>query len=215
MTFLTWKNDKTLQWRYHFQNLQVPPGSGEQKTASRTLEGVTEGAVKNMNEQLRDHLSFEEVGNITQRLISGLIDTEASCRLHRLTTVTREKARLNCVSREGAGDWLTALPSQALGLHLRSGEFLFGVKYRLGIAVFSQGGECPAQQCRSRSDKYGDHAISCAIGGERISRHNHLRDTLFQSAQQAHLGPLKEPNGLLPGSDDLPADILYYRVLEL
>ena len=33
-------------------------------------------------------------------------------------------------------------------------------------------------------------------------------ETLFQSAQQAHLGPLKEPDGLLPGSDDRPADIL-------
>ena len=39
-------------------------------------------------------------------------------------------------------------------------------------------------------------------------RHNHLRDTLFQSAQQAHLGPLKEPDGLLPKSDDPPADVL-------
>ena len=152
-------------------------------------EGVTEGAVRSMNEQLGDHLRFEEVGNMTQRLISGLIDTEASTRLHQATSGTRDKARLKCVARDGAGDWLTALPSQALGLHLRSGEFLFAAKYRLGIAVFSQEGECPAPLCRGVSDKYGDHAISCAIGGERISRHNHLRDSLFQSAQQATWAP--------------------------
>ena len=82
------------------------------------------------------------------------------------------------------------------------------MKYRLGMAVFSREGECPAPLCRGASDKFGDHAISCAIGRERISRHNHLRDAIFQSAQQAHLGPLKEPDGLLPGSDDHPADIL-------
>ena len=77
---------------------------------------------------------------MTQRLISGLIDTEASARLHQATGVTRDKARLNYVGREGAGDWLTALPSQSLGLHLQSSEFLFAVKYRLGMAVFSREG---------------------------------------------------------------------------
>ena len=58
------------------------------------------------------------------------------------------------------------------------------------------------------SDRLGDHAISCGIGGERISRHNHVRDALHQTAVQAGLGPTREPDGLLPGSDDRPADIL-------
>ena len=58
------------------------------------------------------------------------------------------------------------------------------------------------------SDKFGDHAISCGIGGERIARHNHVRDALLQVAVQAGLGPTKEPDGLLPGSDDRPADVL-------
>ena len=108
---------------------------------------------------------------MTQRLISGLIETEASTQLHQATFGTRDKARLHCVARDGAGDWLTDLPSQALGLHLRSVEFLFSANYRLGIAVFSREEECP--------DKHRDHCISCAIGRERISRHNHLRDSLF------------------------------------
>ena len=30
----------------------------------------------------------------------------------------------------------------------------------------------------------------------------------YTPAQQAHLGPLKEPDGLLPGSDDRPGDIV-------
>ena len=53
-----------------------------------------------------------------------------------------------------------------------------------------------------------DHAISCGIGGKRIARHDHVRDALFQTTVTAGLGPVKEPDGLLPGSDDRPADVL-------
>ena len=63
-------------------------------------------------------------------------------------------------------------------------------------------------RCRMLSDRRGDHAISCGIGGERIARHNHCRDALIQAAQQAGLGPSREPDGLLPGSDDRRADLL-------
>ena len=66
---------------------------------------------------------------------------------------------------------------------------------------------CPVPHCRSFGDKFGDHAISCAIGGERIAKHNHVRNALYEAAAQAALAPQKEPSGLLPGSDDRPADI--------
>ena len=110
--------------------------------------------------------------------------------------------------REGAGDWLGAYPSKALGLHLRKSEFVAAAKYRLGLPVFEQVAQCPMTRCRGASDILGDHAISCGIGGERIARHNHVRDALFQTAVQAGLGPVREPPGLLPGSDDRPADVL-------
>ena len=35
-----------------------------------------------------------------------------------------------------------------------------------------------------------------------------MRDAIFAAASQAALGPRKEPAGLLPGSDDRPADVL-------
>ena len=63
-------------------------------------------------------------------------------------------------------------------------------------------------RCRGFGDKLGDHAISCAINGERIAKHNHVRDAIFAAASQAALGPRKEPAGLLPGSDHRPADVL-------
>ena len=55
-------------------------------------------------------------------------------------------------------------------------------------------------RCRGFGDKLGDHAISCAINGERIAKHNHVRDAIFAAASQAALGARKEPAGLLPGS---------------
>ena len=54
----------------------------------------------------------------------------------------------------------------------------------------------PKSSCRI-SDILGDRAISCGIGGERILRHNHVREALFQTAVQAGLGPVKEPACLL------------------
>ena len=151
---------------------------------------------------------MEEVTILTQREISVLVDTAAASHLLEETVVERDLARLRCLKREGAGDWLCALPSKALGLHLRRSEFVAAGRYRLGLPVFSLEAECPMPRCRMVSDRYGDHAISCGIGGERIARHNHVRDALVQSAVQAGLGPTREPDGLLPGSDDRPADLL-------
>ena len=79
------------------------------------------------------------------------------------------------------------------------------VQYRLGVKVYAKDGTCPA--CKAPSDAYGDHALACAWEGERISRHNLLRDCLFQSASQAALAPAKEERSLIPGKNSRPADI--------
>ena len=165
-------------------------------------------ALEDLNSLLGDPLTTEEVTALTQREMSVLVDAEASSRLLQETVEVRELARLRCLRREGAGDWLCALPSKALGLHLRRSEFVAAGRYRLGLPVFTMEAECPMPRCRLVSDRYGDHAISCGIGGERIACHNHVRDALLQTAVQAGLGPTKEPDGLLPGSDDRPADLL-------
>ena len=119
--------------------------------------------------------------------------------------VVREKARLASLGLPHAGDWLFAVPSPGLTLHLRSQEFIMAVKYRLGCPVFTTGGKCPA--CPKFSDVYGDHAISCGTEGERIARHNHLRDTLYHTCASAALAPTKEGRALLPGTNARPADV--------
>ena len=172
-------------------------------------EGPLTRALADLNSCLGEAtFSREEACSMKQRFLSSLIDKEAALRLHNKAASERDKARLNCVAREGSGDWLTALPSKALGLHLRKSEFILAARYRLGLPIFLQEGKCPMVNCQGFGDKFGDHSISCAINGERIAKHNHVRDAIFAAAAQAALGPRKEPAGLLPGSDDRPADVL-------
>ena len=45
-------------------------------------------------------------------------------------------------------------------------------------------------------------------GGERISRHNLIRDVLYNTCSSAALGPTREDRALLPGTEEKPADIL-------
>ena len=49
----------------------------------------------------------------------------------------RDLARLSSLGLKYAGSWLSAVPSPALGLHLRPAEFVPIVRYRLGINVYS------------------------------------------------------------------------------
>ena len=72
--------------------------------------------------------------------------------------------------------------------------------------MFPYDGPCGA--CGQHiSYKYGDHMVGCASLGERIARHNHIRDALFSTAKSANSGPLREERALIPGGDR-PADIL-------
>ena len=75
------------------------------------------------------------------------------------------------------------------------------------MPVFAADGPCIS--CGLFADMLGDHSVGCSTRGERISRHNHLRDALYHTAQSAHLGPLREERALLPSaSGERPADVL-------
>ena len=57
----------------------------------------------------------------------------------------------------------------------------------------------------------GDHSLGCGKRGDRIARHDHLRDVIFEAAASADLGPSKEERHLLPGSVARPGDVLIRR----
>ena len=83
-------------------------------------------------------------------------------------------------------------------------EYTVGLKLRLGVPVYTMAGPCPA--CKAPSDMKGDHTLCCGNDGDRIARHNALRDAHHSTAVAASLGPSKEVWFLLPGSYRRPAD---------
>ena len=142
-----------------------------------------------------------------------MVDCKARAAHLDRTASTRDKARLQCLTREGVWYWLTALPCQALSLHLAKQKFVFAAKCCLGDLVFLAAAECPMRRCCAKTGNLGDHPISCGISGERIAKHNHVQDALFQAAQQAGLAPVREQEGLLMGSSDKPNNILFRGLL--
>ena len=153
-----------------------------------------------------DELAPEEVPEMTQKMISLEIDKNMKVRLAQSLTVKRDMARLASLGLPHAGDWLNVIPSPVLGLHVRPQEFRYSVLYRLGAPIYPSAGPCPA--CKKDSDRYGDHAIVCGSHGERIARHNQLRDAIYSVAASSNLAPRKEENALLPGTSARPADVL-------
>ena len=161
------------------------------------------------SELMGEEATTELLEGCGQKFLSLQIDLAAAARLVDATArldSLREQARLASLSLPYAGTWLNVVPRPALGLHLRGPEFTTAVKYRLGAEIFSSAGPCPA--CSAHSDSLGDHALCCGSAGERVSRHNALRDALYSTAVSASLGPSREGRFLLPGDDRRPADVL-------
>ena len=161
-----------------------------------------------------DEITTEFFHNLTQKMLSSKIDlANQQLLLDHLKAQgsQREVARFSSVSIKDshAGDFLSVVPSPGLGLLLHSSEFVAALRYRLGHPVFGSDGPCPA--CGQPSDRMGDHALNCAWQGERIARHNSLRDTLHSTAVKAALGPTREGQYLLPGEGGKPADIFIPR----
>ena len=161
-----------------------------------------------LSHHLGEQASVETVWGSSQKALSLKVDLQRQTLLQGQVEVlgnVREKARLASLGLHHAGAWLTVVPSRSLGLHLQPVQFVFAVKYRLGCQVYEEDGPCPA--CHQASDKYGDHALCCGFWGERITRHNQIRDHIFQMASSAVLNPVKEGRFLLPGNDRRPADV--------
>ena len=165
-------------------------------------------ALIHYSEKVREDnvLSREQVDGQRQKALSLRIDiVNKEAVLDSMTSV-RDMARMNSLGARHSGDWLNVIPSQALGLHLRPEEFRTASLYRLGLPLYTKAGPCPV--CSAPSGEHGDHAISCGMAGERIARHNVLRDAIFQVASSANLAPLKEQKALLPGIESRPADVM-------
>ena len=111
----------------------------------------------------QEQLRVADLVGMTQRQISVKVDLHQQKKLMDMVGEgeEREKARLLAVTLDHTGDWLNTPPLKALGLHLRSSEFVLASKYRLGMPVFDSAGPCPA--CLHHGDVYGDYAMQGSL----------------------------------------------------
>ena len=80
------------------------------------------------------------------------------------------------------------------------------MKRWLGIPLFNSEHICSA--CGTQQmDLFGHHATTCANSGDRIKKHNALRDCIFNSCSLAAWSPIKEKAFLFAGTSERPADI--------
>ena len=176
---------------------RVPEASSHQAPALLDLASAADR---------HDCRSIEDVDvPLRQRHLSHSID-EASY-IHLITGApdTRSKALALSTAIPHAGDWLNVIPSHALGLHLHDWEFRLCLQYWLGLQMVEEGARCSI--CQVVADPLGDHQVGCGGNGDRIHRHDSVRDALFSAAQTAALAPRKEVPSLIPGTSSRPADV--------
>ena len=142
---------------------------------------------------------------LCQRSLSLAIDLSGHCLLLESAPDTRFKALAQSSAIRHAGDWLNVIPSSALGLHMFDQEFRLCLRYWLGLPLFPVDSTCLV--CLSPADSFGDHHVGCGGNGDRIHRHNSIRDAIFTAAQSAALAPRRESPHLIPNRQSRPADI--------
>ena len=158
--------------------------------------------------EMPDWVSVEDIDvPLRQRPLSQKIDEASYRSLLSSAPDTRSRALALSSSIPHAGDWLNVVPSPALGLHLHDREFRLCVDYWLGLKMSDGESKCPLCTGERVADPFGDHQVGCGGNGDRIHRHDSLKDSLFSAAQSAALAPRKEAPSLIPGSSSRPADI--------
>ena len=131
-------------------------------------------------------VSMEKVltSHIHQKALSNKIDNHLFNILYGQSSAA-DRARLLSVSSPHAASWVSVIPSEGLGLHLQPSEFQVAIEWWLGLDT-SCGSICPL--CPGRVlDPLGHHALTCKRGGDVVTRHNKLRDTLAETCRRAHL----------------------------
>ena len=153
-------------------------------------------------------ISTEEVDvPLRQRPLSRKIDEATYNSLLYSAPDIRSRALALSTALPHAGDWLMVVPSSTLGLHLHDREFRLCIDYWLGLRIMSRELPCSCCPDGKLADPMGDHQVGCGGNGDRIHRHDSLRDALFSAAQSAALAPRREVPALIPGSSSRPADV--------
>jgi len=136
----------------------------------------------------------------SQQRASSKID---ACIMNKLKSAAnpRDAQRLHRLDSPHANAWLSARPSSMDGKDtvLPPKIFRTAVARLLGQPVFSSSAPCPL--CEQIMDLYGDHSLCCKKSGDRITRHNNVRNLVFKLADTGLLAPELEKLGILGPTD--------------
>jgi hypothetical protein len=127
-------------------------------------------------------------------------------------TQHRFRAILDSNCHFGVSAWLFALPNGGMNQRMTPLEFQAAACFRLLVPQFAPGSMCCQRTCTLAMDVYGYHALVCR--GHMLSRHNTVRDALFDLMLKARFDPVKDAAvtclGMQSGRPTAfrPADIL-------
>ena len=161
--------------------------------------GPYNSAIAAFNQQVSpaDHVALPVPPTFRQQLLSRALDRVTALRLGSAGQGREAfRAHFQLQRQPHAGSWLQAPPCEALGLHVESPLFRIMIRRRLRLPVADEDIPCPL--CDPVMDRFGDHALVCACGGDRVKRHNRLRSLLASRAKTAGLDSEVEKPGLLP-----------------
>jgi hypothetical protein len=145
---------------------------------------------------------------ITQRELCDVVH-QATFQSIFETASLRNQALIRSNGGQHAGAFLHAVPNPVFNLCVESNSFRAILRRRLCLPVYANGRSskiCP--ECKTASlDVYGDHAEICPHSSDRVLRHNSIRDILGRYFISAGCPVQIEALGILPHSQQKPADL--------
>ena len=108
------------------------------------------------------------------------------------TTEPLDRARLLAAQSPHSGDWLHALPIEAIGLHMSNDA----VRIAAGIRLGSKLCEPHTCMCGSKVDHRGLHGLSCKKTKGKYYRHREVNEVISRAINSAGIPCAMEPTGL-------------------
>ena len=111
-----------------------------------------------------------------------------------------DRARLLAAKAAHGSELIFALPITAFGLRLNIETIRVTIGLWLGLSL-CEPHPCP---CGSVVDASGLHGLSCKRSAGRSTRHQQLNDVIWRALRRAAIPAVKEPSGLISGSNVRP-----------
>ena len=115
-------------------------------------------------------------------------------------STSRDRFRFRSLQGQGAGAWLSAVPSIS-ALALSSKEFNLATLIRLGCKIPQSTGRC---DCGRDFDQEGYHLVTCKTGGGPIRTHNAIVHVWSDCLTELNFHHSKEPTHQYLNNDNRP-----------